>query len=265
MKPRDLAIVAAVVLLGGSAVADALRSSSDESSAPKTQSIPERRDGPEPQADAPEDWPAGHLQGALVFADAEDCRIRVIGLGGGRERPASNLVGFCRQWVAPIGQRLAYNTGGVRGSTGESFAVVDLRRAGVELGSFLNLGGDVLWSPDGQRVAWCTPDGAGQEFEIGTERPRSFERCPVAYSPDGSLVFAQGRRLISGGSPSKTWVATPGLCLALTSVSTPPGLRTGTGSQSRTRMRSCSSSSWGATSESCGQPARASSIGGTTS
>jgi hypothetical protein len=87
----------------------------------------------------------------------------------------------------------------VRGSAGESFAVVDLRRAGVELGSFLNLGGDVLWSPDAQRVAWCTQNGAGQEFEIGTERPRSFEGCPVAYSPDGSLVFAQGRRLISEG------------------------------------------------------------------
>jgi hypothetical protein len=199
MKPRDLAIVAAVVLLGGFALADALRSSGDDSTAPATQSVPARRDGPEPQADAPEDWPAGRLQGTLVLTDAEDCRIRVIGLGGGRERPAGDLVGFCREWVAPIGQRLAYSTGGVRGSAGESFAVVDLRRAGVELGSFLNLGGDVLWSPDAQRIAWCTPNGAGQEFEIGTERPRSLERCPIAYSPDGSLVFAQGRRLISEG------------------------------------------------------------------
>ena len=199
MKPRDLVIVAAVVLLGGFALADALRSSGDDSTAPATQSVPERRNGPEPQADAPEDWPAGRLQGTLVFTDEEDCRIRVIGLGGGRERPAGDLVGFCREWVAPIGQRLAYDTGGVRGSAGESFAVVDLRRAGVELGSFLNLVGDVLWSPDAQRIAWCTPNGAGQEFEIGTERPRSLERCPVAYSPEGQLVFSVGRKLVSEG------------------------------------------------------------------
>lgn len=201
MKPRDLAIVAAVVLLGGFALADALRSSGDDSTAPATQSAPERRDGPEPQADAPEDWPAGRLRGTLVFIDARGCRLRVIGLGGGRERPAGELVGFCRLWAAPIGQRIAYDTGGVRGSAGDSFAVVDLRRAGVELASVQSFepSGDVLWSPDAQRVAWCTLNGVGQELELGAERPSSFARCPLAYSPDGSLVFAEGRRLISEG------------------------------------------------------------------
>jgi hypothetical protein len=201
MKPRDLAIVAAVVLVGGFAVADALRSSGEKSTAPATQSVLERRDGPEPQADAPKEWPAGRLRGTLVFTDARDCRLRVIGLGGGRERPAGDLVGFCREWVAPVGQRVVYNTGGVRGSAGESFAVVDLRRAGVELASIQTLGpgGDVLWSPDAQRVAWCTPNGVGKELELGAERPRSFARCPIAYSSDGQLVFAVGRKLVSEG------------------------------------------------------------------
>ena len=105
MKPRDLAIVAAVVLIGGFAVADVLRSSGDKSTAPATQSVLERRDGPEPQADAPEDWPTGRVRGTLVFTDAEACRVRVIGLGGGRERPAGDLVTFCGLSAAPIGQR----------------------------------------------------------------------------------------------------------------------------------------------------------------
>ena len=201
LKGRDLAIVVAVLLLGGVALADALRSRGEESSAPPTQSAPDGRTGPEPRPDAPEDWPAGRLRGTLVFTDGEGCRVRVIGLGGGRERPAGELFGFCGLWAAPIGQRIAYGTGGVRGSAGESFAVVDLRRAGVELASIQNIepGGDVLWSPDAQRVAWCTLNGVGQELELGAERPRSFVRCPVAYSPDGSLVFAQGSRLVSEG------------------------------------------------------------------
>ena len=74
MKPRDVAIVAAVVLLGGFALADALRSSGEDSAAPTTESVPDGRDGPEPQEDAPQSWPTGVLRGTLVFADARGAR-----------------------------------------------------------------------------------------------------------------------------------------------------------------------------------------------
>jgi hypothetical protein len=198
LKSRDLAIVAAVVLLGGFALADSLRSR-EEIAPTTTATTREDRNGPEPQADAPADWPAGRLRGTLVFTDATDCRVRVIGLGGGRERPTGDLFGFCDLWAASIGQRIAYGTGGVRGQRAETFAVVDLRRAGVELGTFQNLAGDVLWSPDAQRIAWCTENGVGQEFEIGDERPRTLARCPIAYTPQGQLAFAAGRRLVVGG------------------------------------------------------------------
>jgi WD40-like Beta Propeller Repeat len=197
LKGRDLAIVAAVVLLGGFALADSLRSRGGNPSEPTATTATEA--GPAPRPEAPADWPTGRIRGTLVFTDARDCRVRAIGLGGGRERPTGELVGFCNLWAAPIGQRIAYSTGGVRGSTGESFAVVDLRRAGIELATFQNLAGDVLWSPDAQRLAWCTESGVGQEFEIGTERPRSLARCPVAYTPEGRLALAVGRRLVSDG------------------------------------------------------------------
>jgi hypothetical protein len=208
LKGRDLAIIAAVVLLGGVALADALRSSGEDSSAPATQSIPDGRDGPEPQDEAPENWPAGRLRGTLVFTNTEDCRVRVIGLGGGRERPSGNLVGLCRLWAAPIGQRIAYDTGGVRGSPGDSFAVVDLRRAGVELASIVNFAGDVLWSPDAQRLAWCDPDLNGFELDIGDELPRELESCPVGYDPEGNLAFARGKRLVVAGKTVVTDEAT---------------------------------------------------------
>jgi hypothetical protein len=108
-------------------------------------------------------------------------------------------VSFCRLWAAPIGQRVAYNTGGVRGSPGESFSVVDLRRAGVELASFDNLAGDILWSPDAQLLAWCDLDLNGFELDIGDERPRRLESCPVGYDPEGNLAFVRGRRLVAAG------------------------------------------------------------------
>jgi hypothetical protein len=208
LKGRDLAILAAVVLVGGFALADALRTSGDDTSAGQTQSVPDGREGPEPQANAPEDWPAGRLRGTLVFTDAEDCRVRVIGLGGGRERPAGNLVGFCRLWAAPIGQRIAYDTGGVRGSPGDSFAIVDLRRAGVELASVIDFAGNVLWSPDAQRLAWCDLDLNGFELDIGAEEPRRLESCPVGYDPEGRLAFARGRRLVVAGETIVTQDAT---------------------------------------------------------
>jgi hypothetical protein len=199
LKGRDLAILAAVVLLGGFALADALRSRGRDAREPTVETTRADRGGPEPQADAPANWPSGRIQGTLVFTDADDCRVRVVGLGGGRERPATELVGFCRLWAAPIGQRIAYDTGGVRGSPGDSFAVVDLRRAGVELASLQNLSGDVLWSPDAQRLAWCDDNGFGYELEVGNERPRRTARCPIAYTPEGRLAFAVGRRLVSEG------------------------------------------------------------------
>jgi hypothetical protein len=197
LKGRDLAIVAGVVLLGGFALADSFRSRGGDLSQPTATTATEA--GPTPRPEAPANWPAGRIRGTLVFTDARDCRVRVIGLAGGRERPTGELVGFCNLWAAPIGQRIAYSTGGVRGSTGESFAVVDLRRAGIELATFQNLAGEVLWSPDAQRLAWCTESGVGQEFEIGTERPRSLARCPIAYTPDGRLAFAFGTRLVVDG------------------------------------------------------------------
>lgn len=197
MKGRDLAILAAVVLLGGFALADALRSSGDDSSAGPTESVPDRREGPEPQPDAPENWPTGRLRGTLVFTDAEDCRVRVIGLGGGRERPTSDFFGTCELWAAPIGQRIAYGAVPTKQERSPGFSVVDLARANRELGTFRNLSGDVLWSRDAQRVAWCDEGLNGFEFDIGDERPRRLESCPVGYDPEGNLAFVRGRRLVA--------------------------------------------------------------------
>jgi dipeptidyl aminopeptidase/acylaminoacyl peptidase len=201
LKGRDLAILAAVILLGGFALADSLRSRGDARETTTTETTRADRNGAGRQPDAPEEWPLGRLSGTLVFTDADDCRVRVVGLGGGRERPTSEFNGTCNLWPAPVGQRIAY---GIAGGTSEEslrwFSIVDLAHANRELGTFKNLVGDVLWSPDAQRVAWCEFEtGAGLELEIGNERPRRLASCPIAYDPEGRLVFARGKRLLSGG------------------------------------------------------------------
>ena len=193
-------------MLGGFALADSFRSRGGDLSQPTATTATEA--GPAPRPEAPANWPAGLIRGTLVFTDARDCRVRVIGLGGGRERPAGELVSFCRLWAAPIGQRIAYNTGGVRRSTGESFAVVDLRRAGIELASIEDLAGNILWRPDAQRLAWCDQDLNGFELDVGDEEPRSLESCPVGYDQEGRLAFVRGRRLVVAGTTVVTQDAT---------------------------------------------------------
>jgi dipeptidyl aminopeptidase/acylaminoacyl peptidase len=199
LKGRDLVILGAVVLVGGLALADSLR---DRGTGATEEPSPTTREGPDastPQAEAPSDWPVGRLQGALIFTNAGDCRVRVIELGDGRERPSGRLHGSCRLWAAPVGQRIAYS---IRGGTSELaqrwFTIVDLAQAGHNLGTFKNLVGDLLWSPDAQRVAWCVfGSGGGRELEVGSVRPRRLSRCPLAYDPDGRLVFALGKTLVT--------------------------------------------------------------------
>jgi hypothetical protein len=196
LKGRDLAILAAVLLLGGFALADSLRSRGSEAVRPTIQT---EREGPPPEPDVQSDWPVGRLRGTLVFTNAGDCRVRVIDLGEGRERSSGRFQGSCRLWAAPVGQRIAYSIRGGNSQYAERwFGIVDLAQAERELGTFKNVVGDVLWSPDAQRVAWCVFGSAeGRELEIGSLRPRRLSRCPLAYDLDGRLAFARGKRLVA--------------------------------------------------------------------
>ena len=62
----------------------------------------------------------------------------------------------------------------------------------------IDLDGNVLWSPDAQRLAWCDLDMNGFELDIGAE-PRRLESCPAGYDPEGRLAFARGKRLVVAG------------------------------------------------------------------
>jgi WD40-like Beta Propeller Repeat len=202
LRPRDFIIVGAIVLIAGFAAADALRgrASRSESVQPAitpVQTTPTRLPGPAPQPEAPADWPVGTLEGSLVFTDAQSCRVRVIGLAGGRERPLARFGGFCELWAPPVGERIAYALGPSSADGFTPFKLADLSRPNADLGGFRALFGVVLWSPDGQRVAWCGRRRTGFDLEIGGPA-RRLPTCPVAYAPDGEITFAVGNRLIVG-------------------------------------------------------------------
>jgi hypothetical protein len=202
LRPRDLIVVAAVVLVAGFAAADALRGKAQESEATAPTSAgqtgPTRLPGPQPQPDAPAGWPTGALDGALVFTNADDCRIRVLGLAGGRERPLARFSGTCDLWAAPIGQRVAYGLGPSSLDGFVPFKLADLAIPREELGGYRALFGVVLWSQDGQRVAWCGRRRVGFDLEISGPA-RRLPACPAAYTPDGRIAYAIDNELIVEG------------------------------------------------------------------
>ncbi|HEX5467835.1 MAG TPA: hypothetical protein VFW80_02170 [Gaiellaceae bacterium] len=190
----------AVVVIGGFAAADAIRGDpAVERAAPTLaeQTTPSRLPGPQPQPDAPRGWPQGLLRGTLTFTDRDTCRVRVIGLAGGRERPAAHFAGDCSLWAPPVGQRLAYGLGPSSVDGLQPFRIADLGHPNFELGGYRALFGVVLWSPDGQRIAWCGRNRTGFDLEIGGPS-RRLPSCPVAYTADGEIAYAIGDRITVG-------------------------------------------------------------------
>ena len=203
MRPRDFIVVCAIVLIAGFAAADAIRGRVTESETPKPPTTPvqtssTRPPGPQPQAEAPPGWPVGALEGSLVFTNAEDCRLRVVGLAGGRERPLARFSSDCDLWAPPVGERIAYGLGPASADGFTPFKLADLSRPNADLGGYRALFGVVLWSPDGQRVAWCGRRRTGFDLEIGGAA-RRLPRCPAAYTSDSRITYAVDNELMVEG------------------------------------------------------------------
>jgi len=195
--------VAAVVLIGGFAAADAIRGRANDNGNTPAQSLvvpttSTRPPGPQPQAEAPANWPLGTLDGSLVFTDARDCRVRIIGLAGGRERPLARFASNCQLWAPPVGDRIAYGLGETSGDGFAPFHLANLDRPNADLGGYRALFGVVLWSPDGQRVAWCGRRRTGFDLEVGGAA-RRLPACPIAYTSDSRIAYAVGNELLVEG------------------------------------------------------------------
>jgi hypothetical protein len=195
MRGRDIVLVGGLLLVTAVAVVDAFRDGDGRGVVLQEQPPPPPPRAPRAQPEAPENYPRGLLRGILVMADADNCRIRVLDLAGGRERPVNRRQSNCEVWPAPGGGLVAY------GLDDEGFALVDLGESITrgDLGTVSESIGAVFWSPDTSRIAWCSDQGVGFELHVTEARPRTLRRCPIAYTGTGELAFAVGNRLVADG------------------------------------------------------------------
>lgn len=204
MRGRDLLILAAVLLLGGFAVADGLR----------------RVGGDEPAAERPTTAATGATTtaattdedlgretfpqvpgagGGIVITETGSCAVREVDLPTGIELRNVVARSTCELWAAPVTAKVAV---GIGEPVGDAVPIrfVDLARPGRNLGTSEAAFGFLVWSEDGQRAAWCNRRRVGIDLELGRGR-RLLEECPAAYTPDGEIVYARADRLFAEDRP----------------------------------------------------------------
>jgi hypothetical protein len=204
MKGRDLLILGAVLLVAGFAVADALRGEgssaprSTESELTTTRSVITESEPPPGlgQTSFPQVPGAG---GSVVFTQTGSCPVREVDLPSGLEQ--RNLIerSSCDLWAPLVTFRIAVGLGEAQADDTVPFRLVDLIQPDRDLGSYEALFGFVIFSDDGQRVAWCGRSRTGFDLELGENRARRLPACPAAYTPEEEIAFAEGDRLVVAG------------------------------------------------------------------
>jgi hypothetical protein len=200
VKGRDLLILAAVLLLGGFAVADALRdtATSEPREARPTTTEPATTSTEEARA-IEQLPPVPGAGGDFTFTEVGACAVREVDLPTGVVFRNAVRASTCELWGAPVTAKVAV---GIAEPIGDAvpFRFLDLSRPGRELGGGEALFGALVWSADGQRAAWCTGQRIGFDLELGA-RLRRLPDCPSAYSPEGDVVYARGDRLFVEDRP----------------------------------------------------------------
>jgi len=198
VKGRDLLILGAVLLVGGFALADTLRSDEPGVEARPTTTEP----GEEGTTTVPEEeenlgreqmTPVEGAPGSIVLTQTGSCAVREFDLPTGIELPNVVARSTCELWAALVTFKVAV---GIAEPAGDAvpFRFIDLSRRGRDLGTSEAAFGFLAWSDDGQRAAWCNGRLEGIDLEFGGAR-RRLDGCPAAYTLDGEIVYARGDRL----------------------------------------------------------------------
>lgn len=203
MRGRDLLILAAVLLVGGFAVADAIRSEADPTEA---QRQTERPTTTEASVVPPPDESLGRTRmpgvsgagGSLVFTEPGACPVREFDVSSGLE--FANVVerSSCELWVAPVTAKIAVGVGQTSRDA-VPFRFADLDGQSPSLGGSRALFGFLVWSQDGQRAAWCTRPTTGFDVQVLGGDARRLSECPAAYTPAGKVAYARSNRVVVEG------------------------------------------------------------------
>jgi WD40-like Beta Propeller Repeat len=216
MNGRDLFILAAVLLVGGFAVADAIRSEA-ESTRPQTRAEePTTRSSVVPSP--PEDLGRTRFPGvsgaggSVVFTQPGTCPVREVDVSSGLEFPNVVSRSSCELWAAPVTGKIAVGIGQASRDA-VPFRFLDLAGTSQNLGGSRALFAFLIWSDDGQRAAWCTRPTTGFDVLVVARESRRLSECPADYTPDGeiayareSLVVVEGGRIALRASGTVTFV-----------------------------------------------------------
>jgi hypothetical protein len=189
VKGRDLAILGAVVLIGGLALLDALRGGEDELSGgggppPRTEPTETRANTGQPIS----------LPGRLVYTD-DRCQVLELKLASASV-PRRVSRGECGLWGPAQSGRIAFGTSSLEGDS-ISFQVIDIDASAPLYGPFRAQFDSIVWRPDGSALAWCEGPRLGRQLVLGSELQR-LPQCPITYTQSGELAFISGRRLLLG-------------------------------------------------------------------
>jgi hypothetical protein len=201
-RAQDLAIVAAVAVLGAVALADALRDGT---------TTEEARDGraataaatDEGEASAPR-LPGGAASGLLAFTAPGGCELRAIDLRSGRMLDLPRLETSCVLDAPRVGSRVAYSTVSDEGFATRRFSILDLENPRASFGEYEGYFPiafvPIAWGPDGSTLAWC--DSLRSGFELWrSQRPKRLDHCPRAYDPSGVTAYVNDRQIVIDGRP----------------------------------------------------------------
>jgi hypothetical protein len=198
VKGRDLLILGAVLLVGGFAVADALRSEESHIEPRPTTTEPEQQAAtttPEESEDLGRALlpPVRGAPGSIVLTETGSCAVREVDIPTGRELPNVVERSTCQLWAAPVTAQVAVGIGPPVDDA-VPFRFLDLAHPSRDLGSSEAAFEFLIWSDDGQRAAWCNGRLEGIDLELGGPR-RPLDECPAAYTPEGEIVYARGDQL----------------------------------------------------------------------
>jgi len=192
VRTSTIVLVAGLVAIAGFALADSLGGENDGGLAvAQSEATTTRREKPAFEGTLPPDL----LTGRLVFTD-ENCDLGVVDLPRAVIVRVRDVNTNCALSAPVRSRRIAYGFGQLRRGA-LVYRVTDFTRPERTQGLLRAQPGSIVWSQDGERVAWCVRRGHGREREIGG-RKRSLAHCPVTYTRDARPVQAAGNRLLTG-------------------------------------------------------------------
>jgi WD40-like Beta Propeller Repeat len=173
-------VLGAVAIIAAAAVADALRG--DPAPSASVRHLEES--GPLTGKELPE---PGVLPGRLVFTSLAGCRPQALSLQTltlGARGPSLE----CELWVSPRADVAVVSRAPALGLRGSRVALLELGSRPRLLQPLGVLRGEPSWSPDGERLAWCTPGGETVVLVRATGARSRVEGCRPHIAPDGSVL-----------------------------------------------------------------------------